>query len=52
MLFRKVEKLHDSKLVKDNGEDEKCGSVSWKGEYDLLLRKYELEGSEMESAQE
>ena len=23
-----------------------CGSVSWQGEYDLLLRKYGLEGSE------
>ena len=29
-----------------------CGSVSWQSEYDLLLRKYGLEGSETGSAKE
>ena len=48
-----MEELHDSRLVKVITEKMgKCGSVSWKGKYDLLLSKYGLEGSEMESAQE
>ena len=29
-----------------------CGSVSWQGENDLLLRKYGLEGRETGSAKE
>ena len=37
---RRVERLDDSRLVKVIMEKmEDCGSVSWQGEYDQLLRK-------------
>ena len=36
------ERLDDSRLVKMIMEKmQDCGSVSWKGEYGLLLRKHE-----------
>ena len=49
---RRVERLDDSRLVKARMEKmQDCGSVSWQGEYDQLLRKYGLE-SETGSAKE
>ena len=49
---RRVERLDDSRLVKVIMEKmQDCGSVSWQGEYDQLLRKYGLE-SEIGSAKE
>ena len=54
MLYgRKLERLNDIRLVKvimENMQD--CGSISWQGEYYLLLRKYGLEGSETWSTKE
>ena len=42
-----MERLDDSRLVKMILEKmQDCESASWQGEYDLLLRKYGLEGSE------
>ena len=50
---RRVERLDDSRMFKMIMEKmQDCGSVSWQGEYDLLLRKYGLEGSETGSAKE
>ena len=36
----------------DNSKEKECGGVSWEGECELLLRKYELEDYEMGSVQE
>ena len=54
MLYgRREERLDDSRLVKMIMKKmQDCGSVSWQGEYDLLLSKYGLEGSETGSAKE
>ena len=50
---RRVERLDDSRLVKVMMEKmQDCGSVSWQGEYDQLLRKYGLDSSETGSAKE
>ena len=46
------ERLDDSRLVKVIMKMQDCGSVSWQDEYDQLLRKYGLEGSETGSAME
>ena len=51
----KVERLDDNRLVKMiMKKTQDCGTVSWQGEheYDLLLRKCGLEGSETGSAKE
>ena len=49
---RRVERLDESRLVKVIMEKmQDCGSVSWQGEYDQLLRKYGLE-SEIGSVKE
>ena len=50
---RRVERLDDSRLVKMILEKmQDCGNFSWQGEYDLLLKKYGLEGGETGSAKE
>ena len=54
MLYgRRVERLDDRRLVKMIMKKMRdYGSASWQGEYDVLLRKYGLEGRETGSAKE